>query len=63
MALIERHLTLDKNMFGSDQKASMEPHEFKKLISEVRLFETAFGSAIREVLESEIPIREKLRRK
>lgn len=63
VALIERHLTLDKNMFGSDQKASMEPHEFKKLISEVRLFETAFGSAIREVLESEIPIREKLRRK
>lgn len=60
--LIERHITLDRNMFGTDQAASLEPHEFSELIREVREMETAFGNAVKKVLDSEIPIREKLRK-
>ncbi len=61
--LIERHITLDKNMFGTDQAASLEPHELAELIREVREMELAFGNAVKTVLDSEIPIREKLRKK
>jgi len=60
--LIERHLTLDKTMFGTDQSASLEPQEFAQLIRDVRLIEQAAGSRLKTVLPSELPIREKLRK-
>jgi N-acetylneuraminate synthase len=60
--VIERHVTLDKNMFGSDQKASIEPGELKELVEGIRAIESAFGDGVKRVLEEEIPIREKLRR-
>ncbi len=61
--LIERHVTLDKKMFGSDQSASMEPAEFKQLVADVRSMEAAFGDGVKRIIEAEIPIQKKLRRK
>ncbi|MFH1393054.1 MAG: N-acetylneuraminate synthase family protein [Patescibacteria group bacterium] len=61
--LVERHITLDKNMPGSDHKASLEPQEFKQMIDEIRQFEKVRGDGVKRVLPSEIPIMEKLRRK
>jgi N-acetylneuraminate synthase len=60
--LIERHITLDKKMFGSDQAASLEPAEFKQLIDVIREIEKVFGSSEKRVLDSEIPVRKKLRK-
>ena len=60
--VVERHLTLDRAMWGSDQAASLEPPAFAKLITEIRDFEKAYGTEVLECLESERPILEKLRR-
>lgn len=60
--VIERHITLDKNMFGSDQKASIEPKELKELVDGIRSIEAAFGDGVKRVLDGELPIRDKLRR-
>ena len=60
--LIERHITLDRIMFGTDQSASLEPQEFTQLIRDVRTLEAAAGTGVKAVLASEIPIREKLRK-
>ncbi len=61
--VIERHITLDKKMFGTDQSASLEPQEFKELVKEVREIEAAYGDGVKRVWPSEIPVMEKLRRK
>lgn len=42
--VIEKHFTLDKNMEGPDHKASLEPHELKQMVEEIRLIETILGS-------------------
>ena len=60
--MIERHITLDRVMPGSDQGASLTPDEFAKLIADTRLFESSVGNGIKKILASEMPIREKLRR-
>lgn len=60
--MIERHITLDRAMWGSDQAASVEPHGFAKLVRDIHVIETAMGDGIKKVYESEIPIKEKLRR-
>lgn len=59
---LERHITLDKSMYGSDQSASIEVSELKRLVKDIRAVETAFGSSEKVVLESEKPIRDKLRK-
>jgi len=59
---IERHITLDKTMYGSDQAASLEVEEFAKLIRDIRTVESSFGSPEKVVLETEIPIKKKLRK-
>jgi N-acetylneuraminate synthase len=62
--VIERHITLDRTMYGSDQSASLEPHEFQDLIRGIREIEAAAqGDGIKRVITAEVPIREKLRRK
>lgn len=61
--MVERHFTLDKNMWGSDQKASVEPQEMKCLIDGIRCIESAMGNGKIECIEDEIPVKEKLRRK
>ncbi|MGN0710469.1 MAG: N-acetylneuraminate synthase family protein [Anaerovoracaceae bacterium] len=60
---VERHFTLDRQMWGSDQKASIEPDELKKLVEDIRTVEKAMGTGRIECIEEEIPVKEKLRRK
>jgi N-acetylneuraminate synthase len=60
--LIERHLTLDRAMWGSDQAASVEPHGFARLVRDIRTAAAAMGDGIKRVYESERPSLEKLRR-
>jgi len=60
--MIERHITLDRAMWGSDQAASLEPNGINKLIRDIRLVETSMGSADKKVMPSEVPIMQKLRR-
>jgi N-acetylneuraminate synthase len=58
---IERHLTLDRAMYGSDQSASLEVHGLVRLVRDVRQIEVILGDGIKQVLESELPIMKKLR--
>jgi N-acetylneuraminate synthase len=60
--MIERHITLDRAMWGSDQAASVEPQGFARLVRDVRTVEKARGDGVKKVHSSEVPIREKLRR-
>ena len=61
--VVERHITLDRAMWGSDQAASLGPSGIIKLVSEIRLVESAMGDGVKKVIEREIPIMKKLRRK
>ena len=58
---VERHITLDRAMWGSDQAASVEPHGFARLVRDIRVTEKALGDGIKRVYESEIPIMQRLR--
>ncbi|MBU1169629.1 MAG: N-acetylneuraminate synthase family protein [Proteobacteria bacterium] len=58
---IERHITLDKNMWGSDQAASLCPDEFVALIKEIRDVERGLGDGRKCIYESEMPALNKLR--
>lgn len=60
--VIERHITLDRSMWGSDQAASLEPNGITKLVSHIRLVEKSMGDGVKRVLEREQPIIHKLRR-
>jgi len=60
---IERHITLDRAMWGSDQAASVEPQGFERLVKDIRAVEKALGDGIKRVFDSELPIMKKLRRK
>lgn len=60
---VERHITLDRAMWGSDQAASVEPQGFERLVKDIRAVEKALGNGIKRVYESELPIMKKLRRK
>ena len=59
---IERHITLDRAMYGSDQAASMELTGLKKLVEYIRDIESALGSSEKTVTEQEEQIKKKLRR-
>ena len=59
---IERHITLDRSMWGTDHSASLEPEGLKKLVRDIRIIELALGDGKKKVYDSEIPIRAKLRR-
>jgi N-acetylneuraminate synthase len=58
---IERHITLDKKMYGSDQAASLEPQELRELVKEVRAIPGIMGDGERKVSEKEAAIAKKLR--
>jgi N-acetylneuraminate synthase len=60
--VVERHFTLSREMWGSDQKASIEPVEMQELVSNIRVIEEALGSSALCCLPDEIPNKEKLRR-
>lgn len=59
--VIERHITLDKNMEGEDHKASMEPWEFKDLVHKIRKLEVGLGNGIKRCMSSELNIRDVIR--
>jgi N-acetylneuraminate synthase len=59
---VERHITLDRAMWGTDQAASVEVIGFMRLISNIRDIEKALGDGVKKVYESELPIRQKLRK-
>ena len=59
---IERHITLDRAMWGSDQAASLEPNGINKLVRDIRLVEEALGSPEKVLLPCEEPMVAKLRR-
>jgi N-acetylneuraminate synthase len=58
---LERHITLDRSMYGSDQSASVEPAGFRHLIGAVKKIEIALGDGIKRVIDEEIPIANNLR--
>ena len=60
--IVERHITLDRSMWGSDQAASLEPAAFAKLVQEIRDFERARGSGALRCLPCEEPQKAKLRK-
>jgi len=58
---IERHITLDRAMYGSDQSASLEPLGFQRLVRDLKEIEIILGDGIKKVWPSEIPVMKKLR--
>ena len=60
--VVERHITLERSMWGSDQAASLGPSGFTQLVRDIRLVELALGSETKRVFDREIPIMKKLRR-
>lgn len=60
-AFIERHITLDRAMWGSDQAASVEPGGFLRLARDIRVIEAALGDGVKRVYESENAAMKKLR--
>ena len=58
---LERHITLDRSMYGSDQSASVEPIGFRQLVGAVRKIELAMGDGIKKTIEAEAPIAVNLR--
>ncbi len=58
---LERHITLDRSMYGSDQSASIEPSGLRNLVGAVRKIEIAMGDGVKRIIEDEIPVAENLR--
>ena len=58
---IERHITLDRSMYGSDQAASLEPQGLERLVRDIRGIDKILGDGIKRIWPSEIPVMEKLR--
>jgi len=58
---LERHITMDKAMYGSDQSASLEPGNVRSLVRGVRAIESAMGDGQKRILDAEVPIAKKLR--
>lgn len=60
--MVERHITFDRAMWGSDQAASVEPKGFERLVRDIRVSDTAMGDGVKRVYDSELSIMTKLRR-
>jgi len=58
---LERHITLDRTMYGSDQAASIEPHGLRQLVGAVRKIEIALGDGKKKITKEEIEVAKKLR--
>ncbi|NBN96380.1 MAG: N-acetylneuraminate synthase, partial [Actinobacteria bacterium] len=58
----ERHITLDRAMWGTDHAASVEPQGFIRLVRDIRTVQSALGDGNKRVYDSEIQVRKKLRR-
>jgi N-acetylneuraminate synthase len=60
--MVERHITLDRAMWGSDQAASVEPGGIERLVKYIRVTEQSLGDGVKRVYESELSSLRKLRR-
>ncbi|MFC2063893.1 N-acetylneuraminate synthase family protein [Chloroflexota bacterium] len=60
--MVERHITLDRAFWGSDQAASVEPGGFSRLVKYIRVTEEALGNGVKQVYPSELSSLKKLRR-
>ncbi len=60
---IERHFTLDRSMWGTDQSSSLEPNGMKKVVDSIRVWERAKGDGVITIYDSEFPLMDKHRRK
>ena len=58
---LERHITLNRTMYGSDQAASIEPNGLRQLVGAVRKIEISLGDGIKRIIPAEVPIAKKLR--
>jgi N-acetylneuraminate synthase len=58
---LERHITLDRAMYGSDQAASIEAHSFKNFVESVRAVPNLLGNGEKKLSDAELLVREKLR--
>jgi len=58
---IERHITLDRSMYGSDQSASLEPPGLERLVRDIRRINSIMGDGVKRIWDSEIPVMKKLR--
>lgn len=61
--IIERHITLNRAMWGSDQSASLEPYGFERLLNYIRFYEKTRGDGEKKIIPAEEPVMKKLRRK
>ena len=59
---IERHITLDRTMYGSDQPSSLEPDGLRRLVRNIRELEKILGDGKKHVWNSELPAKNKLRK-
>jgi N-acetylneuraminate synthase len=59
---VERHITMDRAMWGSDHAASLEPNGVSRLVRDIRLVEQSMGDGVKRVFDREQPVIEKLRR-
>ena len=59
---IERHITLDRSMWGTDHSASVEPTGLDRLVRDIRNTEAALGTGVKCVFDSELPVKARLRR-
>jgi N-acetylneuraminate synthase len=60
--MVERHVTLDRAMWGGDQAASVEPGGVERLVKYIRVTEQSLGDGVKRVYDSELPSLRKLRR-
>tara|TARA_Y100000817_G_C16860378_1_gene545507 strand:+ start:2265 stop:3131 length:867 start_codon:yes stop_codon:yes gene_type:complete len=58
---IERHVTLDRSMYGSDQSASLEPIGIKNLVNQIRKFNKIYGDGVKQITDVEKEVAKKLR--
>jgi len=59
---VERHITLDRTNWGSDQAASLEPEGLRKLVRDIRNLDDIMGDGVKKIYDTELPIIKKLRR-
>ena len=59
--LVERHITLDRSMWGSDHHISLEPKQLSKMVTDIRIIEKAMGDGVKRIYDSERTAMSKLR--
>ena len=59
---VERHITIDRTLWGSDQAASLEPEGLRRMVRDIREIKYLIGDGVKVVYDSEIPVKNKLRK-